>query len=164
VSARGKIPGKEAAMKQVSEVMTPSVFVIEADSSLEDAAKVMRQHNIGMLPVIAQGALLGVLTDRDIVVRAIAFGRDPSSTRVDEIMSGRTVEIGADESVDAAIDAMTEAKVRRLVVADQHHKPIGVLSIDDLAKELGDRPEMAKALHEITLASLEYTESTGSIH
>ena len=151
-------------MRQVSDVMTPSVFVIEADSSLEDAARLMRQHNIGMLPVIAQGALLAVLTDRDIVVRAIALGRDPSRTRVDEIMSGRTVEIGADESVDTAIDAMTEARVRRLVVADQYHKPIGVLSIDDLAKELGDRPEVVRALHEITLASLEYTELTGSIH
>lgn len=151
-------------MKQVSDVMTPLVFLIEADSTLEDAAKVMRQHNIGMLPVTAQGALLGVLTDRDIVVRAIALGRDPISTRVDEIMSGRAVEIGPDESVDTAIDAMTEAKVRRLVVADQYHKPIGVLSIDDLAKEHADRPEVARALHEITLASLEYTEPTGSIH
>lgn len=151
-------------MKTVGDVMTPLAVVLNTDATVEEAAIMMRDHNVALIPIIAGENVIGVLTDRDIVVAAVAKRRDPKTTRVSEIMSRRTVEIRLDESFETAINAMARAKVRRLVVADRQHNPIGVVTLDDLAKEVGDRPEVARALHDISLASPEYGENTGLIH
>ena len=121
-------------MTTAREVMTPTAEFIEPDKPLADAAREMAREDVGALPVCENGKLVGMLTDRDIVVRAIADGRDPKTTKVSDIVERtEVVTIGADDSVEEAIKTMKEHAVRRLPVIDGT-KMIGMLSQGDLAQ------------------------------
>jgi CBS domain-containing protein len=126
--------------------MTPTADFVEPGVTLADAAREMAQDDVGALPVCENGKLVGMLTDRDIVVRAIAEGRDPSATKVSDIVERtEVVTIGADDSLEEALRTMKEHGVRRLPVIDGHEL-IGVVSQADIAKncpeeKLGDLVE-----------------------
>jgi len=109
----------------------------EKDSIL-DAAKRLKQLDVGAMPICGEDQRIkGMLTDRDIVVKVLGEGKDPSSTTAGELGQGKPVTIGADDSVDEALHTMTEHKVRRLPVIDGHDL-IGVVSQGDLAANLDD--------------------------
>ena len=121
-------------MTTAREVMTPTAEFIEPDKPLADAAREMAREDVGALPVCDNGKLVGMLTDRDIVVRAIADGRDPKTTKVRDIVERtEVVTIGADDTVEEAIKTMKEHAVRRLPVIDGT-KMVGMLSQGDLAQ------------------------------
>ncbi|MBI4565421.1 MAG: CBS domain-containing protein [Planctomycetes bacterium] len=123
-------------MTAVKEVMTRQVATIEPETTLADAAKKMRQLDCGSLP-ICEGKghmLLGIVTDRDITVRAVAEGRDPNRTPVREIMSSDLVCIAEDRDTEQAATLMSTYQVRRLPVVDPTNHVIGMLSLGKLAR------------------------------
>ena len=124
--------------KTAREVMTGGVECVgERDTAL-DAAKKLSQLGVGSMPICGEdNRLKGMLTDRDIVVKVLAEGGDPSSVTAGELGEGKPVTIGADDAVDEALHTMAEHKVRRLPVIDGHDL-VGVVSIADLAGAVED--------------------------
>src|ERR687886_187550 len=103
---------------QIKQVMTPFVIAIRPEATLQEAAEKMREFAIGVLLACSAGHQVGMLTDRDIVVRAIARGRDPWTTQVGEVMTPYVVSCSADQGVQVAVRRMKVHQVRRLVVLD----------------------------------------------
>ncbi len=118
---------------RVGELMTKNLETIEAREPIRAAALRMRTCNIGALPVLEGGTLVGMLTDRDIAVRSAALGQDPNTTPVREVMTTTVITCDADEKLERAEQMMEEKMVRRLVVVDADRRPVGLLSLDDLA-------------------------------
>ena len=118
--------------------MTGGTQCVGENESLEDAARKMKDLDVGSLPICGEDdRLKGMLTDRDIVVKVIAEGKDPNQTRAGELGQGKPVTIGADDSVEETLQTMREYKVRRLPVIDGH-RMIGIISQGDVAKEVDD--------------------------
>ena len=120
------------------DVMTPDTQCVGENDSVVDAAKRLRDLNVGAMPICGEdNRLKGMLTDRDIVVKVLAEGKDPSSTRAGDLGEGKPVTIGADDSLDEALRTMTEHKVRRLPVIDGHDL-VGIISQADLARSIDE--------------------------
>jgi CBS domain-containing protein len=120
--------------KTVEELMTGRPRAVRADAAIEEAAQVMELEDVGSLPVVDdEGRILGVVTDRDIAVRAVAKGRDPS-TPVGEVASSEVITVGPGDDLDAALDQMARHRVRRLPVV-QGDVLVGMLSQADVARE-----------------------------
>lgn len=117
----------------VSEAMTRRAETIGPDESLEDAARRMREVGVGALAVWADGEVLGMITDRDIVVRGVAAGLDLGATTVRSIMTPQVIECAEDEPLGVAVTHMEEGAVRRALVVDARHQVVGMLSVDDIA-------------------------------
>ena len=118
--------------------MTGSAECARSTDSLVDVAKKMRDLDVGALPICGEDdRLKGMITDRDIVVKCVADGADPSTVQADSFAEGKPVTIGADDSVEEALRTMTEHGVRRLPVIDGHEL-VGMLSQADIAKNLPD--------------------------
>jgi CBS domain-containing protein len=125
--------------KTAREVMTGGAECIGENETIQDAARRMADLDVGALPICGEdNRLKGMLTDRDIVVKVLAQGGDPSSTRASEVADqGEVVTIGADDSVDEALATMKDHKVRRLPVIDGHEL-VGIVSQGDLAKSIDE--------------------------
>ena len=122
-------------MRQIRDLMTSPVHVIDPNTSLAAAARRMRDENVGSLPVGEGEELLGMITDRDIVVRCVAEGKDPDDVQVSEYAEGKPVTVGADDAVEEILRTMTEHGVRRLPVIDGQQL-VGMVSQADVAKNL----------------------------
>lgn len=123
-------------MTTAREIMTPGAECIGENQSLEEAARKMRDLDVGALPICGENnRLQGVLTDRDIVVRCLAVGTDPRAVKAGQLAQGKPVTIGADDSVEAAVDTMQAHQVRRLPVIDGHDL-VGMISQADIARHL----------------------------
>lgn len=120
--------------QRVREIMTGSPVTLPKDAPIVEAARLMRDHGIGDVIVMDGDRAEGILTDRDIVVRAVADGRDPQTVPVEQVISGGLTAVAPDDPVDRAIQVMREQAIRRVPVV-QEGKPIGILSIGDLAIE-----------------------------
>lgn len=118
---------------KVAEVMSSGVRIVRRDSSISEAARIMAEADVGALPVIEHERLIGMITDRDIAVRAVANDK-PCSARVDEIMSPELLYCFDDQEVAEAAEIMGELKVRRLPVLDRAKNLVGILSLDDVAQ------------------------------
>ena len=121
---------------KVCDVMSRGVEVAGAFTSIVAAAKVMRRYGIGFLPVVEDGLPIGVVTDRDIVLRGIGEGRNPHLTSVGDIMTRATIWCYEDEVLTEAARIMEDNHVRRLLVLDEKRRLVGLLSIDDLAAKM----------------------------
>lgn len=117
--------------RQVHEVMTREPVALPLDAPLTEAARLMRDKEIGGVLVIQDGRLCGLLTDRDIVVRAVAEGRDLTGTRLADICSAGIVTVSPDDGTDTALRLMLDSAVRRLPVVEDG-RPVGIVSIGDL--------------------------------
>jgi len=126
-------------MSKARDIMTASTQFVGTDATVAEAAKSMARNDIGAIPVCGEDKRLrAVITDRDIVVRVIAEGKDPNNTRVGDVTAPtEVVTIGADDSIDEAIRTMKEHKVRRLPVIDGD-QVVGMVSQGDLAKHVPD--------------------------
>lgn len=116
----------------VQDVMTPDPITVDAGAPIVEAAKKMREADVGPIIVIADGEVCGIVTDRDIAVRAVADGKDPNTITVGDICSKEVATLSPRDKVAMAIDLMEKIAVRRLPVVD-HHKPVGIVSLGDLA-------------------------------
>ena len=122
--------------KKARDIMTGSPECVGENETVLDAAKKLKDLNVGSMPICGEdNRLKGMLTDRDIVVKVLAEGKDPSSTRAGELGEGKPVTIGADDSVDEALETMIQHQVRRLPVIDGHDL-VGVVSQADIANNL----------------------------
>jgi signal-transduction protein with cAMP-binding, CBS, and nucleotidyltransferase domain len=126
----------------VRDVMAESPWKVEPSDSVEDAAKRMRDEDVGALLVVEDEELKGIVTDRDIVVKAVAEGDKPGKAKVEDVCTSDTTTIEADASIDDAIAKMREADVRRLPVVEDG-RPIGILSLGDLAIERDEDSALA---------------------
>jgi CBS domain-containing protein len=124
---------------RVEDLMSHVVAAIAADATLRQAATQMKSHDVGWLPVLNSREVIGVVSDRDIVVRAVASGLDPEATRVKEVMTPVPFWCAFDATVEGAAEFMAKQKVRRLLVADHRKQPVGVISLGDLAAKLDDK-------------------------
>jgi CBS domain-containing protein len=134
---------------RIGELMTKNLETIEADAPLRMAAERMRSFGIGALPVMDGTQLVGMLTDRDITVRATAAGKDPNRTPVREAMTHTVITCDASAPLSEAEHLMEEKAVRRLVVLDAYKKPVGLISLDDLATVPGEARHTAEVLREL---------------
>jgi CBS domain-containing protein len=124
--------------RKARDVMTGSAECVGENDSVLDAATKLTKLDVGAMPICGEdNRLKGMLTDRDIVVKVLAQGRDPASTRVGELAEGKPVTIGADDSVAETLETMARYKVRRLPVIDGHDL-VGVISQADIATNLPD--------------------------
>lgn len=133
----------------VREIMQSPVETIDVDATLQDAAKLMREHGVGFLPVVDEKRLVGVLTDRDIAVRAVSYGVPTIATPVRDIATREVVAVHEDQPISVAEQLMTERLVRRVVVLDREDHAVGVVSLDDLARSPGAQTETGRVLEQI---------------
>ena len=120
-------------MGQVRDVMTGNPTTCEPTATLVDAAKVMAREDVGPVPIVEGGKLVGLVTDRDIIVRAVAEGRDVTSTTVRDVASKDLVTVTPDEDLDRALQLMAQHQVRRIPVVDGD-RVVGIVSQADVAR------------------------------
>ena len=133
---------------RLADVMTPDPQTVRPADTLQSAARLMDELNVGVLPVVDGGALLGVLTDRDIVVRSTSAGQDPGTATVADAMTTDARTLPQDASVDEAVETMEEHQLRRVPVVDGSGRLVGIVSLGDLAAS--GTPEAADALGAIS--------------
>jgi len=117
---------------EVREIMSREVRIANAAETLQEAAEVMADEGVGALPVGDRGRLVGLITHRDIVTRAIARGRSPTSTPVRDVMSEEVLYCFEDEDVEEAARHMDELQIRRMPVLDRRKRLVGVVALDDI--------------------------------
>jgi len=125
--------------KTIRDVMTPNPCTIDADKPVACAAKMMRDQDVGVAPIVDGQTLIGTLTDRDIAVRVVAEGKDPQSTRVREVSTTHLVTLDPDQGLDEALEVMAQNQVRRLPVLDQDGRLAGIVARADVARHASDK-------------------------
>lgn len=136
-------------MTVARDLMTPDPTCVKEDQTLVDAARMMRDLDVGALPICGNDdRLKGMLTDRDIVVKCVAEGGDPRSATAGSLAEGKPVTIGADDDIREALEVMQEYQVRRLPVIDGHQL-VGIIAQADVARELS-ATETAETVAEIS--------------
>lgn len=123
---------------KVSDIMCRDVTTIKLGTTLREAAQLMKQHDIGSLPVTDDDRIKGMLTDRDIVVRALADGKNPEEVRAADAMTQKIQYIFEDEDIAQAAERMKSQQIRRLVVLNRDKRLVGFVSLGDLARDADD--------------------------
>jgi CBS domain-containing protein len=141
-----------------SEIMTRNVKTAAAGSSLGDVAAIMRDGDMGAVPVVDGGKLVGIVTDRDIVIRGVAEGAGPG-TPVSNVMTRDLFSVTPDNFVFEAIRLMGDKQVRRLPVIDSNGELKGIIAMADVALETEDEREIAETLEEISSGSSFWSKS-----
>jgi CBS domain-containing protein len=118
---------------KIREIMTPDAQCVRPDETLVDAALLMRQLDVGVLPVCDGDDLVGMITDRDIAIRAVADSRHPATTMVREVMTPGTVTVFEDQDVNEAVHLMEEHQIRRAPVINHEDRLVGIVSLGDIA-------------------------------
>ena len=131
------------------DVMTREPVTLGPGATMGEAATLMRQEDCGSIPIVEDGRLVGIVTDRDIVIRAVAAGKDPRSTPVSDVMSADPVCIEPGTSLDEAQELMAERQVRRLPVVEDG-KLVGILVIGQVARREPDEEQTGETLKEIS--------------
>ena len=139
----------EGMQIQAQDMMTWHLEIVDVATSLQRAAEIMRRCNIGFLPICDDGRPVGVLTDRDITVRATADGSDPSSVRVGDVMTKDIQTCFQDQEIHEVANQMQSSQVRRILVVDRQGKLVGVVSLGDLSVS-GDEVLSGKTLNRVS--------------
>jgi CBS domain-containing protein len=135
---------------RVKELMTKDVVTVGAEANLQDVARRMKKHDVGFMPVVEAEKVVAIVTDRDLVTRGAAEGRAPESTPVREVAIRKVWTVYEDDSLADLAHTMKEKGVRRFVVLDREERPIGVVSVADIACRGGG--EIAGAIMEAVCA------------
>jgi CBS domain-containing protein len=133
---------------KVGDIMTREPSSLRREATAAEAATLMKQEDCGSIPIVDGGRLVGIVTDRDIVIRAVAAGKDPKTLRIAEIMSADPITVSPDDSVDEASQIMAERQVRRLPVV-QDGRLVGLLAIGQVARR-DDAEQTGETLKEIS--------------
>ena len=139
-------------MQQLRDLMSRNVNVINPETTIEEAAKKMRDGGFGMMPVGEDDRMIGTISDRDIAIRAVAEGKDPL-TKVRDVMSEGVTWVYEDESVEDAAMIMSERQVRRLPVINRDKRLVGIVALGDFAVESSEIRPAAEALSGISRPS-----------
>jgi CBS domain-containing protein len=122
----------------IRDLMTSNPTTIEPDRTVVDAAKLMRDEDAGLIPVVEGQKLIATITDRDIALRVVAEGKDASSTNVRDVASTRLVTVDPDQDLDEALRLMAKNQVRRLPVVEEDGKLVGIVAQADVARHTSD--------------------------
>jgi CBS domain-containing protein len=134
----------------VRDIMTRDVEVIHPDSAIQEAAGKMAQLDVGSLPVCDNRRLIGVVTDRDIAVRAVAEGLDPKTTKVSAAMTPELIYCFEDEGVQEAVKLMQRYQIRRLPILNREKQLVGIVALGDLATDIGNERLSGRVLEEVS--------------
>lgn len=138
---------------QLRDLMTRNVEVVRPDSTVAEAAERMRSLDVGPMPVCDGERLVGMLTDRDITVRATADGRDPKNTRVRDVMTDDVVYCFEDQDATEAARIMEQRQIRRLLVLSRDKRLVGIVALGDLATETRDDKMSGEVLERVSTPS-----------
>jgi CBS domain-containing protein len=125
-------------VKKIRDYMTTHVETLDPDWTVQEAARKMKDHDFGFLPVTENGRCVGVLTDRDVTLRVIAEGRDPVRTLVRDVMSRDVIASREDDELETVYELMKERQLRRLPVVDAQGKLAGMITLARIAREQGE--------------------------
>lgn len=137
---------------KIKDIMTNQVSYVSPESTVVEAAQLMQKHDIGMVPVCQGTNVVGLVTDRDIVVRNIAHGKDPHATPVRDVMTSQVKTVDPQMTLNQAAEIMSQNQVRRLPVIESN-RLVGVVALGDLATEAKHDVELARTLGEISSPS-----------
>jgi CBS domain-containing protein len=143
-------------MQQVREIMSKDLKIASPEDTIKKAAQLMAATNCGALPVGENGRLLGIVTDRDITLRAVSKGNAPNHCTVREVMSSRIKYVFEDEATHVVAHSMSKLQVRRLLVLNRQKRLVGIVSLSDLALK-HDGPAAASTLKQVSRRTLAYT-------
>ena len=135
--------------KKISDLMSPNPYAIEADKPVAHAARMMKDEDVGLAPIVEGEKLIGMLTDRDIAIKVAAEGKDPQSTMVREIASPRLITIDPDQNIDEAMRLMAKHQVRRLPIVEEDGRLVGVIAQADIAEHASAK-DLGKVVEEIS--------------
>jgi CBS domain-containing protein len=138
---------------KIDSVMTRDVTVVSPSDSVRAAAELLKSLNIGSAPVCNGRSLVGIITDRDIAIRAVAEGRDPNHTPVEQVMTRDVVYCFEDQDMEEVADAMASSQVRRMPILNRQHQLVGIVSLGDLATEVADDELTGEVLEEVSQPS-----------
>ena len=145
---------------KLSSIMTGGIETIPPQASLAEAARKMASQDIGSLPVCAEPRrVVGIITDRDITVRAVARGMDPNQTRVEEVMTRDVLSCSSEAEVEHACELMERRQVRRLLVTGQDDTPVGIVSLGDIVNTGRNARQAGQALAGISKPGGEHSQA-----
>ena len=127
------------AQNSIRDLMTSNPRTVDPSTPVSEAAQVMKQEDVGSVPVVDGDTLVGIVTDRDIALRVVAEGRDPQSSTVGDIASRELVTVDPQQSLDEALRLMAQHQVRRLPVCEEDGRLVGIVAQADVAREIGDQ-------------------------
>ncbi|MDP4180451.1 MAG: CBS domain-containing protein [Bacillota bacterium] len=135
---------------KVKDIMTKSVAYVNPSNTVVEAAQLMQKHNVGVIPVCDQSGVIGLVTDRDIVVRNIAHGKSPLDTPVKDVMTSQVTSVSPESDVDEASKIMSQNQIRRLPVVE-NNKLVGIIALGDMAADSRFDTEASAALSDISM-------------
>jgi CBS domain-containing protein len=136
--------------QKVSDVMTPNPAVVSEKDNIREVAKIMAREDIGVVPVVDGKKVIGMITDRDIVVRLVAAGKDPASARVNEAMTKQVRSVKEDTPIDDVLNLMSSAQIRRVPVVNDRNELVGIVSIGDIAKDKKETDKVGQTVENIS--------------
>ena len=137
---------------QAKDIMTPRVECVSPETPIRDVAQLMKVHDVGFLPVLDNDRLVGTVTDRDIVLRVVADAKDVEYTKTRDAMTNEVIWCYEDQSIDEVADVMAKEEIRRILILNHAKRPVGVLSIGDLAQAGGQQRTAGETIKEIAKA------------
>ena len=138
--------------RHVRDVMTPNPECVSERDSIRDAARIMKDQDTGVVPVVDGKKVIGLITDRDIVVRGIAEGRDVSNASVNELMTKNVRSVKEDTPLNEVLDLMSSAEIRRVPVVNANDELVGIVSLGDIASNTNQDNRVGKAVEDISQA------------
>jgi CBS domain-containing protein len=136
----------------VRDVMTPNPASVSEKDSIQRVAEIMKREDAGVVPVVDGRKVIGMITDRDIVVRLIAEGKDPSSAKVSEAMSKEVRSVKEDTPINVVLEVMSRQQIRRVPVTNNNNELVGIVSIGDIASDSKEIVKVGRTVEEISEA------------
>jgi CBS domain-containing protein len=144
---------KGGIMKKVKEIMTSDPVFCTPQDSVTEAAGLMKREDVGSIPIVKDRQtkkLVGIVTDRDLVLKVLAESRDPNNTRVEEVMTRNPVSCREDNDLESCLDAMEKRQIRRMPIVDREDKIVGIIAQADVATRGGEPEKTAELVEEIS--------------
>ena len=138
--------------RHIRDVMTPNPESVTEKDSIRDVARIMKNADTGVVPVVDGKKIIGLITDRDIVVRGLAEGKNLENVRVNELMTKSVRSVREDASVNEALELMSSAEIRRIAVVNNNDELVGIVSLGDIAKETNQDNKVGKTVETISEA------------
>jgi CBS domain-containing protein len=150
--ARFRAPVSQGERMNVQDIMSKNPRTIAASANVRDAARIMKDEGVGVVPVVERegGRLVGLLTDRDIAIRCVAEGKDPNHCTVQELMSANPKTIRAEQSVDEVMGIMGREQVRRIPVVDERGSIVGIVAQADVVREANNDKKAERTVEQIS--------------
>jgi CBS domain-containing protein len=138
--------------RRVRDVMTPNPETVTQNDGVRDAARIMKDQDTGVVPVVDGKKIVGMITDRDIVVRCVAEGKNPLDAKVHDVMTKSVRKVQEDATINEVLTMMSSAEIRRLPVVNRNDEIVGIVSMGDIATETNEDGKVGKTVEKISQA------------